>query len=66
MKATGQYYPVVLFITLLQVVLTFKSDDEIQWWFHSHKTSSRRLYFNGELFFLTAVKRELRQIFWLM
>ena len=28
-KATEQYFPVVLFITLYKVVLTFKSVDEI-------------------------------------
>ena len=29
MKATGQYFPVVLFIMLHKVVLTFESVDEI-------------------------------------
>ena len=29
MKVTGQYFPVVLFIMLYKVVLTFKSVDEI-------------------------------------
>ena len=29
MKATEQYFPVVLFITLYRVVLTFESVDEI-------------------------------------
>ena len=29
MKATEQYFPVVLFIMLYKVVLTFKSVDEI-------------------------------------
>ena len=29
MKATKQYYPVVLFIKLYKVVLTFESVDEI-------------------------------------
>ena len=29
MKATEQYFPVVLFIMLYKVVLTFKSADEI-------------------------------------
>ena len=29
MKATGQYFPVVLLITLYKVVLTFESVDEI-------------------------------------
>ena len=30
MKTTEQYFPVVLFIMLYKVVLTFKSVDEIQ------------------------------------
>ena len=30
MKATEQYFPVVLFIILCKVVLTFESVDEIQ------------------------------------
>ena len=29
MKATEQYFPVVLFIKLYKVVLTFESEDEI-------------------------------------
>ena len=29
MKATEQYFPVVLFIMLYKVVLTFESEDEI-------------------------------------
>ena len=35
MKATEQYFPVVLFITLYKVVLTFESVDEILWCYHS-------------------------------
>ena len=31
MKATEQYFPVVLFIMLYKVVLTFVSVDEILW-----------------------------------
>ena len=31
MKATEQYFPVVLFIMLYKVVLTFKSVDKILW-----------------------------------
>ena len=31
MKATEQYFPVVLFIMLHKVVLTFESMDEILW-----------------------------------
>ena len=30
MKATEQYFPVVLFIKLYKVILTFESVDEIQ------------------------------------
>ena len=40
MKATEQYFPVVLFITLYKVVLTFESVDEILWCYHSNETSS--------------------------
>ena len=39
MKATEQYFPVVLFIMRYQVVLTFKSVDEILWCDHSNETS---------------------------
>ena len=31
MKATEQYFPVVLFIMLYKTVLTFESVDEIMW-----------------------------------
>ena len=40
MKATEQYFPVVLFIMLYKVVLTFESVDEIPWCDHSNETSS--------------------------
>ena len=40
MKTTGHYFPVVLFITLYKVVLTFESVDEILWCDHSNETSS--------------------------
>ena len=39
MKATEQYFPVVLFIMLYKVVLTFESVDEILKCDHSSKTS---------------------------
>ena len=39
MKATEQYFPVVLFIMLYKVVLTFESVDEILWRDHSNETS---------------------------
>ena len=38
MKATEQYFPVVLFIMLYNVVLTFESVDEILWCDHSDKS----------------------------
>ena len=37
-KATEQYFPVVLFIMLNKVVLTFESVDEIPWCDHSNKS----------------------------
>ena len=39
MKATEQYFPVVLFIMLYKVVLTFESVDEILLCDHSNGTS---------------------------
>ena len=39
MKATGQYFPVVLFIMLYKVVLSFESVDEILWCDHPNETS---------------------------
>ena len=38
MKATEQYFPVVLFIMLYKVVLTFESVDEILWCGHSNES----------------------------
>ena len=38
MKATEQYFPVVLFIMLYKVVLTFESVDEILRWDHSNES----------------------------
>ena len=39
MKATEQYFPVVLFIMLqYKVVLTFESVDEILWYDHSNES----------------------------
>ena len=38
MKATEQYFPVVLFITLYKVVLTFESVDEIPNCDHSNES----------------------------
>ena len=41
MKATEQYFPVVLFIMLYKVVQTFKSVDEILKYDHSKLLSSK-------------------------
>ena len=38
MKATEQYFPVVLFIVLYQVVITFESVDEILQCNHSNES----------------------------
>ena len=38
MKATEQYFPVVLFITLCKVVLTFQSVDETLKCYHSNES----------------------------
>ena len=43
MKATERYFPVVLFIMLNEVVLTFESVDEILKCDHSNETSSALL-----------------------
>ena len=38
MKATKQYFPVVLFIMPYKVVLTFESVDEILWCYHLNES----------------------------
>ena len=38
MKAAEQDFPVVLFIMLYKVVLTFESVDEILWCYHSNES----------------------------
>ena len=38
MKATEQYFPVVLFIVLYKVVVTFESVDEILTYDHSNES----------------------------
>ena len=51
MKATEQYFPVVLFIMLYKVVLTFESVDEILKCDHSNKSYNEQ-YFPVVLFIL--------------
>ena len=46
MKAIEQYFPVVLFITLYKVVLTFESVDEILKCDHSNESYSTFLWYS--------------------
>jgi len=46
MKATEQYFPVVLFIMLYKVVLTFEFVDETLWCCNSNETSLAELLHN--------------------
>ena len=38
MKATKQFFPVVLFVMLYKVILTFESVDETVWCDHSNES----------------------------
>ena len=40
MKATEQYFPVVLFIMVYKVALTFESVDDILWCDHANESST--------------------------
>ena len=51
MKATEQYFPVVLFIMLYKVVLTFEFVDETLWCDHSNETSLAELL-HSTIYFL--------------
>ena len=51
MKATKQYFPVVLFIMLYKVVLTFESVDEILKCNHSSESYTEQ-YFSVVLFIM--------------
>ena len=51
MKATGQYFPVVLFLMLYKVVLTFESADEILKCYHSNGSYTGQ-YFPVVLFII--------------
>ena len=53
MKATEQYFPVVLFIMLYKVVLTFESVDEIRWYIRSQQ---RDVFPGYRIVALTAVR----------
>ena len=54
MKATEQYFPVVLFNNMPhKVVLTFESVDETLWCDHSNTTSTPLLSSTREIFFFS-------------
>ena len=57
MKATEQYFPVVLFIMLYKVVLTFESVDKILKCDHSNETSLEVLL-HGTIYFSIFIKME--------
>ena len=61
MKATEQYFPVVLFIMLYKVVLTFGSEDEILWCYHTNDISFVELLHSTSHFlgFYKTEKREM-------
>ena len=50
MKATEQYFPVVLFIMLYKEVLTFESVDEIFKYYHSNESYWATL-FHGSVYY---------------
>ena len=52
MKATEQYFPVILFIMLYKVILTFESVDEILWCNYSNETPSETVQRYFHFFFL--------------
>ena len=60
MKATEQYFPVVLFTMLYKVVLTFESVDEILWGDHSNESYCWEC---SDLFFGAASVAECKNIY---
>ena len=58
MKATEQHFPVVLFIVLYKVVLTFESVDGILWCGHSYE-SSLAILLHSDNYFLRFYKRKI-------
>ena len=59
MRATEQYFPVVLSIMLYKVVLTFESVDEILWCDHSNESYCSEC---SDLFFGAASVAECKNI----
>ena len=62
MKATERYFPVVLFIMLYNMVLTFESVDEILQCDHSNETSSAVLL-HGTIFVSNILQTEILKFF---
>ena len=69
MKAIGQYFPVVLFIMLYKVVLTFESVDEILKCDHLNE-SSLPVLSHDAIYFSKSQKMKFRNLveifFWLI
>ena len=65
MKATEQYFPVVLFIMLYKVVLTFESVDEILWCDHSNETSSAVLS-HGTIYCWVFYQKKIWYLTWIL
>ena len=59
MKAIEQYFPMVLFVTLYRVVLTFKSVNEIRKCHHQTQTKATN-YFLVVLFIILYLLRPLK------
>ena len=69
MKATEQYFPVVLFIMLYKVVLTFESVDEILKCDHSSESYYAVLSYGAVFSFILLIFRKLKSqiflLFWM-
>ena len=65
MKAIEQYFPVVLFIMLYKVILTFESVDEILGCHHSNK-SFMAVLSRGTVCFFTQLNLEISMNFFIL
>ena len=63
MKATEQYFPVVLFIMLYKVVLTFESVEEILWCADHLNKSYWAVLFSGTVYYALKSKVESEDAF---
>ena len=59
MKATEQYFPVVLFIMLYKVILTSESVDEILWCDHSNETFQVSNTYPGCYLYFSILQNEI-------